>query len=160
MMTRVRVVQRADGQVSVIRPSTPDLADDQFDEVCTFIIERSAETQIPLVGLPYVDIDESALPSRTAPCPDDGCDAEHYVRDQWVLQDGIVAVDGTIPNAHRALDHAERAMGALLDADVPDLAEVLRLQRHMQRLAPLTHGGPHEAVRAELERHQKIRRAR
>jgi len=129
-MSGVRVVQHADGHVTVIRPI--DGVD--FDAECARVMDSDPRWK----GQPFLDTDSDALPPRKGPCPDPGCTDEHAIREQWTVTGSgrarSVKHDQSLPNLSAEIAHAIKRAEAEENKDIPDASLALRHRRDMRRL--------------------------
>jgi hypothetical protein len=122
---KVRCWQMPDGSIHVTRPADPG----GFARA----MARHVEVNPDYKGLPYVDLDDAALPPYEMPCAD--CGEAHSVRDRWSLKGRKIVVDESVPHADAAMRHLEHAIEAERGKDRPDMALLERLRSDHRRIA-------------------------
>lgn len=164
----VRVVERADGTLSIIRPTAPQKEGESDTEYLDRVTETALTADI-LKGRPYFDIEESELPERNEVCEDTSCPSTHHsARDAWRLVGGKPAIDPTVPNPSRLSAHLEEMYKAELNKENPDPTLVTKMQKGMMSIRryyaqeiPLEAlKAAHDAVQANVEETAKPRDTR
>lgn len=129
---KVRVWHNPDGSVRVTYPNPKGRREGETEAAFFARVMATTAAKVPdLAGLPFVDVDSSALPAREAACT--VCGGTHPTRNQWRIAAGKVKVDAAVPNPHRIHAHALRDLDAELAKDLPDPVKVIGLQRLAQR---------------------------